>query len=152
MYWVLFSTITNALMANGIFHKIFWHLKITHYSSLSVFLGQSGQFTSLDVHIIPLGFVVSLVKNLFLGLTPENCLKIWHFPQSFEQSPPVCWSGVCWKPSYLYIYLYHRAITICAFLVMRIIALWQLVRLHAPDIQEARIFKLQTRATSIINI
>ena len=79
-------------------------LTLKGYSDISLFLGKPGidvfksvqyicQFTSLDFHIILMGFVVSSisfffspVENLLQGLTPEKFLKFGIFPS--ESSSP----------------------------------------------------------------
>ena len=77
VYWVLFSTLKDALTANAICHEILWHLKVSHHSALSVFLGQSGIYFLGQCNIFvsspcwifissPVGFIVSPVENLLL--------------------------------------------------------------------------------------
>ena len=73
VYWVLFSTLNDALIANVIFHKVF--LTINCYSTISSFLGQLGirifnpaqyicQFNSVGSISSPVRFFVAPVKKL----------------------------------------------------------------------------------------
>ena len=41
------------------------------------------------------GFVISPVRNLLLGLTPENFFEIWNFTRWVKQSTPGYWDRVC---------------------------------------------------------
>ena len=102
VYWVLSSTLEDALIANAIFNDF---LKLKGYSAISVFLGnqlyiflsEHDIFSSSTLWVFtssPMDFAVSPMENLLLGLTSENVLKIWHFPRWVEQSPLAYWDKV----------------------------------------------------------
>ena len=64
-------------------------LTLKGFSATSLFLDKSGlcQFTSMNFHIIPIGFPdASPLKKLFPGFAPENIWKFYIFPD--ESSSP----------------------------------------------------------------
>ena len=76
------------LIANAIFVKIFWHLRVTQpftcfrVNQVYMFLSQSNIFISsprwifisspMGLFVSPVGFLITPVENLLLGLTPEK--------------------------------------------------------------------------------
>ena len=90
------------MIANAIFLKIFWHLKVTQpfmcfrVNQVNMFLSQSNIFISsprwifisfpVGFVVSPVGFFISLVENLVIGLTPEKFWKFVIFPG--ESSSP----------------------------------------------------------------
>ena len=84
------------LIANTIFVKTFWHLKVTQQfmcfrvNQVYMFLSQSSIFISsprwifisspMGFFVSPVVFLISSVENLLLDLTPEKCWKFGTFP------------------------------------------------------------------------
>ena len=103
MYWVLFLILKDGLIANTIFHKDFWHFKVTQLflcfcvSQVYIFLSQHNIFVSspLSIFISSLvGFLVSAIETILLGLTLESCWKFDIFP-SESSSPYRCTETEC---------------------------------------------------------
>ena len=89
MFRILDSILNPYLIVNVIFHKIFWHLKVTQsflcfwINQVSMYLSQCNIFVSSPRWIFVsslVGFVVSLVENLLIDLTPKNVWKFSIFP------------------------------------------------------------------------
>ena len=104
IYWIRLWTFKDDLIANAIFLKIFWHLKVTQpfmrfrVNQVYMLLSQSNKFISSPrwIFIFSLvAFLISLVKNLLLGLNPE---KFWKFgvkiPRWVKHSLPGHWDRV----------------------------------------------------------
>ena len=95
IYWVPFWILKDALIANAIFQNIFWQLKVTQpvlcfwINQLYMFLNQRYVFVSSShcfFMSFMVGFVVTPVENILLGLTPEKFRKFGISPS--EVSSP----------------------------------------------------------------
>ena len=98
------------MIANAIFPKVFWHLKVTQpfmclwVNQVYRFLCQRNifcQFTSLDFHIIRGGFRHLPGRfpyfpggKFTIRSHPGKFLKVCHIPQWIEQFPPGHWDRV----------------------------------------------------------
>ena len=79
VYWLIYFK--DILITNTIFIRLFWHLKVTQpflwfwANQVYVFLSQHYMFASSTHWVLissPVGFAVSAVENLLLGLIPER--------------------------------------------------------------------------------
>ena len=96
VYWIRFSTLKDALIANAISCNF---LTLEGYSVISVFFHQSGIFVLNQRNIfVILGEFGCLPGGKFTPRShPEKFLKTWHFPRSVQESPSEYWDRMsCW--------------------------------------------------------
>ena len=99
VYWVVFSTLNDALIANAIFRKLsltikgYWDISLFWVDQLYILLSQCNIFVSSHcrIFILPQVRVIdSLIGHFWKRLYPWKCLEIWHF------SRWVKWCQKCW--------------------------------------------------------
>ena len=109
VYWVLFSTIKDALIANAIFFQVFWHIEATHpflcfwVNQIFIFSSQRNIFVVSPrwIFISSPGFFCLPRGKVNTKSHPVKFLNILKFPQWVEQFPSGYWDRVCIQ--YIYI-------------------------------------------------